>query len=106
MAWIYLSLAAILEVAFVISMKASKGFTVFWPSVGTVIGVAGGIGFLTLALKTLPVGVGYPIWVGVGTFGSVLFGIVIFEEAMSAWKVVGVILILAGVISLKLSTLT
>lgn len=104
MAWLYLGLAAALEVSFVVSMKASKGFTVFWPSLATFIGVAGGIGFLTLALKTLPIGVGYPIWVGVGTLGSVVLGIVLFGEAVSAAKIAGVLFILFGVVSLKLAT--
>ena len=103
MAWVYLSLAALLEVAFVIAMKASKGFTNFWPSVATAVGVVGGIGFLTLSLKTLPVGIGYPIWVGIGTFGSVLFGILLFGETVSPLKTVGVTFILIGVVSLKLA---
>ncbi|MET1414409.1 multidrug efflux SMR transporter [Roseibium sp. HPY-6] len=104
MAWVYLGLAALLEVAFVLSMKASKGFTVFWPSLATVVGVIGGIGFLTLALKTLPIGIGYPIWVGVGTLGSVVLGILIFGEAMSVPKILGVTFIILGVVSLKLAT--
>jgi len=74
MAWFFLALAAALEVVFALSMKAPKGFTVFWPSVTTVIGVIAGITFLTLSMKTLPVSVAYPIWVGVGAMGTVAFG--------------------------------
>lgn len=106
MAWVYLGLAALFEVAFALSMKASNGFTVFWPSVATVFGVIGGIGFLTLALKTLPVGVGYPIWVGVGTLGAVIFGAVVFQESLSPAKLASVAIILVGVVSLKLTTAT
>ena len=106
MAWLYLGLAALFEVAFAISMKASNGFTVFWPSVATVFGMTGGIGFLTLALKTLPVGVGYPIWVGIGTVGAVIFGAVFFQENLSLAKVVSVAVILLGVVSLKLTAVS
>lgn len=99
MAWLYLALAAVFEVAFAFSMKASKGFTVFWPSVGTVIGVVGGIGLLTIALRSIPVSVGYPIWVGLGALGSVAFG-----EALNPLKLVSVLLIAAGVAGLKVSS--
>lgn len=76
----------------------------FWPSVGTVIGVMGGIGLLTLALRTLPVSVGYPIWVGAGALGVVAFGWLVFGEEMGLLKVASVTLIALNVIGLKLST--
>ena len=60
MAWLYLTLAALFEITFAISMKASDGFTKLGPSMATLIGIAGGIFFLTLALKHLPVSIGYP----------------------------------------------
>ena len=106
MAWVYLGVAAAFEIVFVLSMKASEGFTNFWPSVVTVLGVGGGIGFLTLALKTLPVSVGYPIWVGAGTLGSVLVGAALFQEALSVAKLASVGAILVGVIGLKLAAPT
>lgn len=104
MAWLYLALAAVFEVAFALSMKASKGFTVFWPSVGTVIGVVGGIGLLTIALRSIPVSVGYPIWVGLGALGSVAFGHLLFGEALNPLKLVSVLLIAVGVAGLKVSS--
>jgi Membrane transporters of cations and cationic drugs len=79
MAWIYLGLAAIFEVGFAISMKASKGFTVFWPSVGTVVGVVCGVACLTLSLRSLPVSIAYPIWVGAGALGTVIFGVIFWR---------------------------
>lgn len=103
MAWLYLALAAIFEVAFALSMKAAKGFTVFWPSVGTVLGVIGGIGLLTLALRSIPVSVGYPIWVGAGAIGSVAFGHLLFGEGLNPLKLVSVLLIVVGVVGLKFS---
>lgn len=103
MAWLYLGLAAIFEVGFALSMKASKGFTVFWPSVGTVFGVIGGIALLTLALRTLPVSIGYPIWVGAGALGTVIFGALFFGESVNALKIVSVALIASGVAGLKIA---
>lgn len=103
MAWFYLALAAAFEVAFALSMKASKGFTVFWPSVGTIVGVVGGIALLTLALRTLPVSIGYPIWVGAGALGTVAFGHLVFGEPLSLLKLASVALIGLGVAGLKLA---
>ena len=103
MAWVYLAIAAAFEIAFAASMKASHGFTKLWPSALTVVTVAGGISCLTLALKSLPVGVGYPVWVGIGTVGTVILGAVLFEEPLTAARLTCVALILVGVIGLKLT---
>lgn len=104
MAWIYLALAAVFEVIFAMSMKYSDGFTRFWPSVVTVIGVIGGIGFLTLALKTLPVSVAYPVWTAVGTLGTVSLGFVLLGESLTPLKVLSALAIVAGVAGLKISS--
>ena len=103
MAWVFLSLAAVFEVASALSMKASKGFTVFWPSVFTAFAVIAGIGLLTLALRTLPVSIGYPIWVGAGALGTVLFGHLVFGEVLTPLKIGSVALIALGVVGLKLA---
>ena len=103
MAWVYLAVAAVFEVAFAASMKASEGFTRFWPSAATAVAVVGGISCLTLALRTLPLAVGYPVWVGIGTVGTVLLGAILFHEPLTAARVVCVGLVLAGVIGLKLT---
>ena len=101
MAWIYLALAALFEVAFATSMKASNGFTQFWPSVATVVGVIGGITFLTLALRSLPVSIGYPIWVGVGALGTVILGAILFGENITIIKIASIALIGIGVAGLR-----
>lgn len=103
MAWLFLALAVIFEVLFAMSMKASDGFTNFWPSIATIVGVIGGIGFLTLALRTLPVSIGYPIWVGAGALGAVLFGAVLFGETLTVLKLASVGFIVVGVIGLKVA---
>lgn len=99
-AWLYLSIAAIFEVVFAIGMKASDGFTRPLASAVTLLGVLGGIVFLTLAMKTLPVGVAYPVWTAVGTLGTVLIGFFVFGESLTVFKGFGLAAILIGVASL------
>lgn len=103
MAWLYLALAAVFEVAFALSMKASEGFTRLWPTLATAAGAAGGLWFLGLALRTLPVSVGYPAWVGAGAMGTVLLGWAVFGEALTPLKLGSVALIAAGVVGLRLA---
>jgi quaternary ammonium compound-resistance protein SugE len=102
-AWLYLALAVVFEVCFALSMKAAKGFTVLWPSVATLVGIVGGMYFLALALRTLPVSIGYPMWVGAGALGTVLFGFTLFGESLTLLKLASVAAILLGVIGLKLA---
>ena len=104
MTWLYLALADAFEIAFALSMKASKGFTVFWPTVTTVIGVVAGITFLTLSMKTLPVSVAYPIWVGVGAMGTVAFGHWFFGEPFTPLKLASIAPIALGVAGLKVAS--
>ena len=103
MEWIYLGLAALFEVTFAMSMKYAEGFTKLVPTMITVVGVIGGIGFLTLALKTLPVSVAYPIWTAVGTLGTVILGYLWLGESLSALKVASALAIVAGISGLKIS---
>jgi len=103
MEWIYLGLAALFEVTFAMSMKYAEGFTKLVPTMITVVGVTGGIGFLTLALKTLPVSVAYPIWTAVGTLGTVILGYPWLGESLSALKVASALAIVAGISGLKIS---
>lgn len=103
MAWVYLAIAAVFEIIFALGMKQSDGFTKLWPTVVTTVAVIGGIGFLTLALKDLPVSVAYPIWTAVGTLGTVALGFVLLGEALTVAKVVSAIAIVGGVAGLKVS---
>jgi len=103
MAWVYLGVAALLEIVFAVSMKQSEGFTRLRPVVLVVLSSIAAITLLTLALKTLPVSVGYPVWVGVGTVGTVVFGAVVLGETMTPVTVASIAAILLGVIGLKVS---
>lgn len=103
MAWLYLLIAAVFEVVFALATNATDGFTQLWPSVLTIVAASGGIFFLSLALKTLDVGVGYTVWTGIGSVGTVVFGTLIFNESISVWKVLAFVLIVGGVLGLKLA---
>ena len=101
MAWVMLMVAAVFEVMFAVSMKYAEGFTRPLPTVVTVLAVIGGIFFLTLAMRQLPVSIAYPIWTAIGTLGTVFFGFVLLGEALTLTKLVAVALIIAGVAGLK-----
>ncbi|POA53335.1 MULTISPECIES: DMT family transporter [unclassified Pseudomonas] len=101
MAWGLLLLAAAFEVAFAMGMKYAEGFTRPWPSLLTLVAALGGVHFLTLALRELPVSVAYPIWTAIGSLGTVLLGFALLGESLTPLKLVSVGLILAGVVGLK-----
>jgi quaternary ammonium compound-resistance protein SugE len=101
MAWAYLLIASVFEVVFALATDATHGFTVLGPSLLTVAAAGGGIFFLSLALKTLDVGVGYTVWTGIGSVGTVVFGSLLFHEAVTPAKVVAFVLIIGGVLGLK-----
>ncbi|MFI6294987.1 DMT family transporter [Nonomuraea sp. NPDC050790] len=103
MAWIYLLVASVFEVVFALGTNATNGFTELVPSIVTIVAAAGGIFFLSLALKTLDVGVGYTVWTGIGATGTVVLGTLIFGESMNVWKALAFVLIIGGVLGLKLS---
>ncbi|MBH9306609.1 multidrug efflux SMR transporter [Pseudomonas aeruginosa] len=101
MAWFHLLVAAAFEVAFARGRTFSNGFGRLWPSLLTVVAAIGGIYFLTLALRELPVSVAYPIWTAIGSLGTVFLGVLLLGESLTAVKLVSVGLIVAGVAGLK-----
>lgn len=103
MAWFILVLAGLFEVGWVIGLKYSVGFTKFWPSVATIAAMGISIGLLGLALRWLPLGTAYAVWVGIGAAGAVIVGIVLFGESASTARLLSVTLIIAGIIGLKLA---
>jgi quaternary ammonium compound-resistance protein SugE len=104
MAWIILVLAGLFETGWAIGLKYTEGFTRLWPTVWTVVAMIISLWLLGIAMKTLPVGTAYTIWVGVGAVGTVILGIVLFEEPAHAARLLSVALIIAGLIGLKLAT--
>jgi quaternary ammonium compound-resistance protein SugE len=103
MNWIVLVIAGLCEVGWAIGLKYTEGFTRFWPSVGTVAAMLISVALLGVAMRSLPVGTSYAVWVGIGAVGTVLLGIVLFGEAASTGKLVSVGFIIAGIAGLKLA---
>lgn len=104
MPWILLVFAGLFEIGWAIGLKYSEGFTRLWPSVGTITAMVISLGLLGIAMKSLPVGTAYAIWVGVGAVGTVILGIVLFDEPLNALRIGSVALIIAGLVGLKLAT--
>ena len=100
-AWVLIALAGILETVWALGLKYSDGFTKFWPSVFTIITAVGSFWLLSVAMKSLPVGTAYAVWVGIGVLGTVIFGIILLGEPISPLRVIGIALILAGILALK-----
>jgi len=101
--WLLIIIAGILETAWALGLKYSEGFTKFWPSAFTVVTALGSFWLLSLAMKSLPVGTAYAVWVGIGVMGTVIFGVVLLGEPVNALRVLGILLLLAGIIALKLA---
>ena len=103
MPWVLLVFAGLFEIGWAIGLKYTEGFTRLWPSVGTVASMAISVGLLGLAMKTLPVGTAYAIWVGIGAVGTVILCMVLFNEPATALRIASIVLIVAGLVGLKLA---
>ncbi|MFI8080177.1 DMT family transporter [Kitasatospora sp. NPDC086009] len=104
MAWTFLAIAVVFEIVFALGTNATHGFTKLWPSVLTLLAAAGGIFTLSLALRTLDVSVGYTIWTGLGSIGTVVLGAVLYKERITLPKLLSFAAIIAGAVTLKLAS--
>jgi quaternary ammonium compound-resistance protein SugE len=104
MAWILLLIAGLLEVGWAIGLKYTEGFTRLWPSVFTLTAMGLSVLLLSIAMKTLPVGTSYAVWVGVGAVGTAILGMVLFAEPATVGRLVSLGLIVAGIVGLKLTS--
>ena len=95
--------AGLLETGFAVCLKKSDGLSRLWPTVGFALFALGSFGLLTLALKRLEVGPAYAVWTGIGAAGTVIYGMLFLDDAVSMLKIASVVLIVAGVIGLNLS---
>lgn len=102
MAWFYLFIAGLFEVAWAIGLKYTHGFTKVVPTALTLGSMAVSVGLLGLALKTLPVGTAYAVWTGIGTVGTAALGIILLGEPVTALRLGCIGLIVAGIVGLKL----
>ncbi|MDT8310346.1 MAG: SMR family transporter [Methylophaga sp.] len=99
--WILLSAAIVAEVFGTSFLKASEGFSKFWPSVAVIVGYVIAFYFLALSLKYIPVGIAYAIWAGVGVVLIASIGWLVFNQKLDFPAIVGISLIIAGVITLN-----
>jgi quaternary ammonium compound-resistance protein SugE len=104
MPWVILVIAGLFEVGWAIGLKYTEGFTRLWPTLGTVLAMIVSLWLLGIAMKSLPVGTAYSVWVGVGAVGTVVLGIVLLDEPANALRLASVALIVAGIVGLKLAT--
>lgn len=104
MAWITLIFAGILEIGWALGLKYTDGFTKLVPSLVTIALMAASFWLLALALRSLPIGTAYAVWTGIGAAGTALAGMWLFGEPATVLRFVSILLIIAGIIGLKLST--
>ena len=102
--WIVLLIAGLFEVGWAVGLKYTEGFTRLWPTVWTAVALVLSMALLGAAVKALPVGTAYAVWVGVGAVGTAVLGVVLLGEAASPARVASIALIVAGIVGLKLAT--
>ena len=104
MAWVQLFFAGLFEVGWAVGLKYTEGFSKLWPSVWTVAAMAVSFWLLASALRTLPVGTAYAVWTGIGAVGTAILGIVLFGESRETLRLLSILLIVAGIAGLKLTS--
>ena len=104
MPWILLILAGVFEIGWAVGLKYTDGFTRLWPTLGTVAAMAASLALLGLALRSLPLGTAYAVWTGVGTVGTALLGMALFNESADLIRFSCIGLIVCGIVGLKLVT--
>ena len=102
MAWVFLLLAGLCEIGWVLGLKYSEGFTRLWPSVWTVLSLALSMALLAKAVRTLPIGTAYAVWTGIGAVGAALLGMLLFGESREPVRLGCIALIALGIVGLKL----
>ena len=104
MAWVYLTVAGLLEIVWASAMKHSEGFTKLWPTIISLIGMVASMVLLSISMKTLPLGTAYSVWTGIGAIGTAALGIYLFNEPATLLRLTCIGLILSGIIGLKITS--
>lgn len=104
MPWVILLFAGLLEVLWAFTMKQSNGFTKIGPASITVVAMIASVWLLALAMRSLPLGTAYMVWTGIGAVGAFVVGVVVLGEALTPARIVAALLIVAGIVTMKLSS--
>jgi len=104
MDWFLLVLAGLFEIGWAIGLKYTEGFTRLWPSLATIAAMIVSLALLGIAMKSLPVGTAYAVWVGVGAVGTAILGMLLLGESANPLRIASLLLIVAGIVGLKLAT--
>ena len=102
--WVILIIAGLFEILWAIGLKYTDGFTKLTPSILTILSMLVSIWLLSISLKTLPLGTAYAIWVGIGTVGTVIAGIILFNDSVNLLSIISILFIILGIIGLKITT--
>ena len=100
-AWIILFIAGIFEMMWTVGLKYSEGFTRLYPSLFTVATLIVSMVLLGISVKTLPLGTAYAVWTGIGAVGTVIFGMILFNESRELIRIFFIFLIIIGIAGLK-----
>ena len=103
MAWIVLVVAGLFEVAWASLLDRTNGFTRPLPTAGFLVALGVSMYLLAVATRTIPVGTGYAVWVGVGVIGTYLVGVLMRGEGTSGWQVVSMAALVASIVAVKLT---
>ena len=101
MAWIWLTVAGLLEVVWAVGLKYTEGFTRLLPSAITAAAMIASVYCLAVAVRTIPIGTGYAVWTGIGAVGVALLGMILFGEPKTALRIGSIALIITGIVGLK-----
>ena len=104
MAWLLLIVAGLLETLWAVGLKYTDGFTRFWPSVLTIVGIVASMLLLSIAARTLPIGTAYAVWVGIGAAGAAVLGIFLLGEPVTAARIFFLALLLVAIAGLKMTS--
>ena len=106
MAWAVLVVAGLFEIVWAVGLKYTDGFTRLWPTIGTAAALVASMVLLGIAIRTLPLGTAYAVWTGIGTVGTAILGILLFREPATAVRLICIGLIVAGIVGLKLASVS
>ena len=104
MAWVFIIIASVFEISWAIGLKYTDGLTKVGPTIFTVVTMILSFYFLALGVKDIPIGTGYAVWTGIGAVGTVILGMILFNESKEFVRILFILMIIGGIVGLKLTT--